>query len=296
MANIAVVGLGNMGAPMAAHLVQAQHDVSGYDPSTEASERARSHGVRIASDVTDAVGRAEIVLTMLPDGGVVEEVLTGSRGVLAALPSGGLVIDSSTIDVGTARRMHGAAAAAGHRYLDAPVSGGMTGAQAGTLTFMVGGDPGVLAEAEPALLAMGARAVHAGGPGAGAAAKIVNNMLLGISLTGVCEAFTLADRLGLDAAVFYDIATTSTGDCWALRNWTPVPDLVASAPASNDFRPGFSTDLMLKDLRLACEAADSVGAPLDTARTVRALFTDHAERGAGPRDCSSLIELVGQER
>lgn len=296
MANVAVIGLGNMGGPMAARLVQADHNVTGYDQSADAAENARSVGVEISPDIAAAVADADVVVTMLPSGVVVDAVLTGAGGVLEHLPPGRLVIDSSTIDVHTSRQMHTAVADAGHRFLDAPVSGGMTGAQAGTLTFMVGGEESVVEEARPLLSAMGSRVVHAGRAGAGAAAKIVNNMLLGISLAGVCEAFTLADELGLAADVFYDIASTSSGDCWALRTWTPVPGIVPGTPSENGWTPGFSTALMLKDLNLARTAASAHGVKLEAAGTVSDLFERHAQAGYADLDCSSLIELAREER
>lgn len=295
MVRIAVIGLGNMGAPMATNLVQDGHTVTGYDPAW--SDPAQTFGnVERAASVAVAVREAEVVLTMLPDGGTVERVLTGTDGVLAGLPRGGLVIDSSTIGVESSRRMHDAARDAGHSFVDAPVSGGMTGAEDGTLTFMVGGDATTVERSRAILLAMGARVVHAGGPGAGSAAKIVNNMLLGISLAGVCEAFVLAERLGLDPGTFFDIAATSSGDCWALRTWTPVAGIVAGTPSSADWTPGFSTALMVKDLQLANSAALATDARLEMADTAGRLFADHAESGYTERDCSSLIESVGSRR
>ncbi|HIT77153.1 MAG TPA: 3-hydroxyisobutyrate dehydrogenase [Candidatus Avipropionibacterium avicola] len=295
MARIAVIGLGNMGAPMAANLAQDGHAVTGYDPAW--NDPAQPVGkVQQATSAVAAVSDAEVVLTMLPDGETVADVLTGSAGVFAHLPRGGLVIDSSTIDVESSRRMHAAAGQAGHAFADAPVSGGMTGAEAGTLTFMVGAETATVDRCRGILLAMGARVVHAGGPGAGSAAKIVNNMLLGISLAGVCEAFVLAERLGLDPGTFFDIATTSSGDCWALRTWTPVAGIVAGAPSSNDWTPGFSTALMLKDLQLANAAAQIDSAPLEMASTAGRLFSSHADSGYSDRDCSSLIESIGGRR
>lgn len=296
MSKVAFVGLGNMGGPMAAHLITAGHAVIGFDQSQESMARAALHGVATSASLREAVAGAEVVITMLPHGSAVEDVLTGPDGVFAHLPSPRLVIDSSTIDAATSRRLHLAAEEAGHTFLDAPVSGGMTGAENATLTFMVGGDAARVQEARPLLEAMGSRVVHAGPAGAGSAAKIANNMLLGISLAGVCEAFVLAERMGLDASTFFDIATTSSGDCWALRTWTPVAGIVDSAPSSNDWAPGFSSQLMLKDLRLAAEAASEENVHLEIADRVLTMYEQHVENGKGDLDCSSLIDLVQEVR
>lgn len=292
MTTVLVIGLGNMGGPMAANLVKAGHRVLGVDRSPPALQAAADAGVTPVDSVAAAAPQAEVVLTMLPNGSVVESVLTGDGGVFAHLPAGSLVVDSSTIDVPTAQRLHAAAASSGHRYLDGPVSGGVTGAQQATLTFMVGGAAEVVAQARPVLEAMGQRVVHAGGPGLGAAAKIVNNMLLGISLVGVCEAFVLAERLGLEHQTFYDIASTSSGNCWALRTWTPVPGVVEGAPSNNDWKPGFATTLMLKDLRLATGAATDTSSDLEMAAMAAAIFERFAADGNGDLDCTAVIELV----
>ena len=292
MATVAVVGLGNMGGPMAANLVAAGNRVQGFDLSPEAAAAARDAGVEVRDDLASAVAGADVVVTMLPNGQVVEKVLTGPEGVLAALGQGALVLDCSTIDVPTAQRLHETVSGAGQSYLDAPVSGGVSGARAATLTFMVGGDADVVERARPVLEAMGRRIVHCGGPGMGEAAKIANNMLLGISLAGVCEAFVLAERLGLDPKTFYDVASTSSGDCWALRTWTPVPGINESSPASNDWKPGFATALMLKDLRLATSAAEDVKAELEMAGTARDLWDSFAADGYADLDCSAIIERI----
>lgn len=290
MAKIAVIGLGNMGGAMAANLVDAGHNVAGYDQAAGAVKSAKANGVSTVGSLESALMGAEFVITMLPDSAAVRSVLLGPEGVFASLSKGAVVIDSSTVDVRTARDLHLAAIRAGHSFVDAPVSGGMTGARGASLTFMVGGEAEIVDLVTPVLMHMGARVVHAGGAGAGAAAKIVNNMLLGISLGGVCEAFVLSERLGLDQDVFYDIASTSSGDCWALRTWTPVPGIVDAAPSSHGWTPGFSTDLMLKDLRLANEAAQEVESKLEMAATILNLFERHHDAGFGGKDCSSLIE------
>ena len=292
MSTVTVIGLGNMGGPMAANLMKAGYRVKGVDPSPQAAGQAQGAGVSIAGSVAEGVADAHVVITMLPNGAVVAKVLTGDDGVFAHLPTGALVADCSTIDVPTARRMHAAAGESGHRYVDAPVSGGATGAQDATLTFMVGGDADAVEQARPVLEAMGQRVFHAGGPGLGAAAKIANNMLLGISLAGVCEAFVLAERLGLDPKTFYDIASTSSGNCWALRTWTPVPGIVEGTPSNNNWKPGFATNLMLKDMRLATGAGEDTSTQLDMASTAAGLFERFAAEGNGDLDCTAVIELI----
>lgn len=296
MSKVAFVGLGNMGGPMAAHLVAAGHSVTGFDRSQEVADRAVEDGVHRSESIADAVSEADIVITMLPNGAVVKDVLTGPDGVFANLPDARLVIDSSTIDATTSRSLHLAARSTGHRFLDAPVSGGMSGAENRSLTFMAGGEAEVVDEARPLLEAMGARAVHAGPAGSGSAAKIVNNMLLGVSLAGVCEAFVLAEQMELDPATFFDIATTSSGDCWALRTWTPVAGIVDGSPSGNNWTPGFASRLMLKDLRLATDAASGAGIHLEMADRVRELFEKHVADGMGELDCSSLIDQVREAR
>ena len=252
---IAFIGLGNMGLPMAANLVKAGHQLRGFDVVPAANEAAAKFGIEIAPNAQAAVQAADIVISMLPNGGLVLE-LYGS-GILAAAPPGALFIDSSTIDVASARAAHALAEAAGRSSLDAPVSGGVGGAAAGTLTFMAGGEPGAFARAEPVLQHMGKKIVHCGGAGAGQAAKICNNLILGISMVAVGEAFVLAEKLGLSHQALYDVASTSSGQCWALTSYCPVPGPVPASPANNGYKPGFAAALMLKDLKLAREAAAS---------------------------------------
>ena len=291
--NIAFIGLGNMGLPMAANLLAAGHDVSGFDMNPAACQ---AHGGRVATSVADAVAGADIVITMLPAGRHVRAVMT--EAVLPALAGkNALLIDCSTIDVDTAREVSTAAAAAGMEFLDAPVSGGVAGAAAARLTFMVGGSEAAVARAMPALRAMGANIVHAGGPGAGQAAKICNNMILGISMIGVAEAFVLADRLGLDRQKLYDISSSSSCSCWALTLNCPVPGPVPAAASNRDYTPGFAAALMLKDLGLSQQAAASVGAATPMGAHAARLYAQVVEAGEGARDFSVVFPwLAAQTR
>ena len=290
MATIAFIGLGNMGGPMAANLVKAGHHVSGYDLSAAVCETARLAGLAIAASGAEAAADAEIVITMLPAGQHLVDAYEG--GLVAAAPRGALFIDSSTVDVASARRAHEIATAAGMMAVDAPVSGGVGGAVAGTLTFMAGGDPAALERARPILDAMGKRVVACGGPGAGQAAKLCNNMILGISMIGISEAFVLAEKLGLDHQALYDVASTSSGQCWALVNHCPVPGPVPTSAANHGYKPGFATALMLKDLTLARDAAESVGADTALGHHAQEIFAAFAAGGGGARDYSAIIEAV----
>ena len=226
MADIAFIGLGNMGGPMARNLVKAGHGVVGFDVAAAALEAAKADGVEPAESAAEAAGRAPTVITMLPAGDHVREVYSGQAGVIAAAAAGSLLIDCSTIDVASARELHAAAGAAGHETLDAPVSGGVAGAAAATLTFMAGGSEAAMARARPALESMGRTVVHAGGPGNGQAAKLCNNMILGITMIALCEGFNLGEKLGLEAQTLFDISSKATSSCWAMLNHLPVPGIV----------------------------------------------------------------------
>lgn len=294
MAKIAFIGLGNMGLPMAQNLAKAGHEVTGFDLAPAALEALQGAGGKSAASATEAAKGAEIVVTMLPMGKHVTDVLTGDQGVFSVLAPGSLVIDCSTIDVTTARAVHEAAKARGLQMLDAPVSGGTVGAQAGTLTFMVGGSDAAFAAAQPALTAMGKNVVHAGGPGTGQAAKLCNNMMLGVQMISVCEGFALADRLGLDRQKLFDIASKSSGSCWSLTTNCPVPGPVPNSPANRGYQGGFMTDLMLKDMKLAQEAALNADAPTPLATLATALYGMSASRGQGKKDFSSIIELLSK--
>ncbi|MEU6699248.1 3-hydroxyisobutyrate dehydrogenase [Pseudonocardia sp. NPDC046786] len=286
MSRIAVVGLGNMGGPMAANLVAAGHAVTGYDPVPAARETAAGTGVEVAGSGPDAVTGAEVVITMLPSGRHVTDVYAE---LLPAAPAGALFVDCSTIDVGSSRAAHAAAAAAGHRSVDAPVSGGVVGAEAGTLTFMAGGEPGALAAAEPVLAVLGKRTVHCGDPGAGQVAKMCNNMVLGASMIAVAEAFVLAERLGLEPQALFDVVSTSSGQCWAVSTNCPVPGPVPASPANRDFTGGFAAQLMLKDLRLAQDAAAEAGIELAMGRRATERYTEFTDRDDRVQDFSAII-------
>lgn len=289
MATIGFIGLGNMGAPMAANLVKAGHSVRGFDLN-EAGPRALAEaGGTACGDAHDALDGADIVLTMLPAGKHVRAVLAQ---VFDAARPGALLIDSSTIDVATAREMAQAAEARGFALLDAPVSGGTSGASAGTLTFMVGGTPEAFARAEPVLKQMGRNIVHAGGPGAGQAAKVCNNLILGISMLGVSEAFALAEKLGLPAQALFDISSTSSGQCWALTGYCPVPGPVPGSPANRDYAPGFAVELMLKDLSLAADAAADSGASTVLGGAARDAYRRLVEQGLGHKDFSVAAKAL----
>src|SRR5690348_11730050 len=258
MAKIAFIGLGNMGGPMAVNLCKAQHQVLAFDLSDAAVSAAVEKGAHKARSAAEAVKEAEIVVTMLPAGKHVREVY--EKDVLPNAKKGTLLIDCSTIDVESARHVAALAQKGGHEMIDAPVSGGVGGATAGTLTFMVGGPEASFAKARPILEKMGKNIVHAGGSGNGQAAKICNNMILGVSMIAVSEGFMLAKRLGLDAQKLFDVASTASGQCWSLTNYCPVPGPVPTSPANRDYQAGFTAAMMLKDLLLAQQAASAASA------------------------------------
>jgi len=286
MAGIGFIGLGNMGGPMAANLVRAGHAVRGFDLNEQALASFVAGGGAKAGSVAEAADGADVVITMLPAGRHVREVLTAADGVLARARAGTLLIDCSTIDVATARDMAGEAEARGFAMLDAPVSGGVSGAAAGTLTFMVGGTEAAFQQAQPLLSAMGKAVVLAGGAGSGQAAKVCNNLILGISMLAVSEAFALADKLGLSAQALFDISRVSSGQCWALTSYCPVPGPVPASPANRDYQAGFAAALMLKDLTLATDAAAATGAAGVLGEHARAAYARLAELGMGDKDFS----------
>ncbi len=292
MATIGFIGLGNMGAPMAANLVKAGHQVTAYDIVPAPVEALAAKGGRRAASAAEAVASGDIVITMLPAGPQVREVYLGNGGILGRARKDALLIDCSTIDVETARAVAGAAAEAGFDMLDAPVSGGTAGAAAASLTIMVGGTPAAFARAEPILAAMGRTIVHAGPAGSGQAVKICNNMMLAISMIGVCEAFTLADKLGLTAQTLFDVASKSSGQCWALTTYCPVPGPVPSSPANRDYAAGFTAAMMLKDLRLAQQAAGATAAPTPMGAAAAALYQLFVDQGAGGLDFSAIYRFI----
>lgn len=293
MAIIGFIGLGNMGLPMAQRLKDAGHEVRCFDTSAAALRRAEQAGLQTRSSPAAAVDGASVVITMLPSGPHVLDVL-----VAAELPlhDGALVIDCSTIDVASCAAFHDALGKRGLATLDAPVSGGVAGAAAGTLTFMVGGTQAAFERARDLLSAMGKTIVHAGAAGAGQAAKICNNMLAGISMLAVSEAFALARRLGLDSRKFFEIASRSSGQCWALTSYAPEPGLVPTAPSNRAYEGGFASELMLKDLRLAQQAAISGSSPTPLGAAAAALYAVHCANGRGRLDFSSIILLLDPSR
>ncbi|MFB7530825.1 3-hydroxyisobutyrate dehydrogenase [Streptomyces sp. NPDC056178] len=286
---VAFIGLGHMGGPMAGNLVKAGHHVLGHDLVPAAVETATGTGVGPASSAARAVAEAEVVISMLPAG---RHVLGLYDDILAAARPGTLFVDCSTIDVADARMAHERAAAAGMRCLDAPVSGGVFGAEAATLTFMAGGGENEFTEARPLLEVMGKKAVHCGGPGAGQAAKICNNMILGISMIAVSEAFVLGESLGLSHQALYDVASTASGQCWALSVNCPVPGPVPASPANCDYRPGFAASLMAKDLGLAANAARAGGVRAELGLRAAELYAAYAEQVGAAEDFSGIVRTI----
>lgn len=292
MAKIGFIGLGNMGLPMALNLVKAGHEVSGFDLFPKGVEALKAGGGKAAGDIHALAAGSDIVVTMLPAGKDVRAVYLGENGLIADARPGTLFIDSSTIDVESARTVAVEAEAREMLMLDAPVSGGVGGAQAGTLTFMVGGSDIAFKKAETILNTMGKTVVHAGAAGAGQAAKICNNMILGISMIGVSEAFVLAEKLGLDKQKLFDIASKSSGQCWSLTTYCPVPGPVPGSPANRDYQAGFTAAMMLKDLRLAQDAARASGATTPLGAEAASLYGLYVGQGEGARDFSGIVKFL----
>lgn len=289
MTTIAFIGLGNMGNPMAANLVKAGHKVTGFDLVEANLDTAKANGAAVAASAREAISGAEVVITMLPAG---KHVVAVYEDIVPAAARGTLFIDSSTIDVDSARKAHKIAADAGMLSVDAPVSGGVGGAEAGTLTFMAGGSADAFAKAAPVLKPMAGKVVNCGDAGAGQAAKICNNMILGISMIGVGEAFVLAEKLGLSHQALYDVASTSSGQCWSLTTYCPVPGPVPNSPANRDYKPGFAAALMLKDLKLAQEAAQNAGAVTPLGAEATQLYALFNQMGEGGTDFSGIINFL----
>ena len=287
---IAFIGLGNMGGGMAANLVKAGHAVNAFDLSAEALARAQDNGCATFTSVREAVAGMDAVVSMLPNGKIVASVF--ETDVLGQAPEGAILLDCSTIDVGTARQVTADAVAAGYDMVDAPVSGGIAAANNGTLTFMVGGADTAFARAEPILSAMGKAVIHAGASGAGQAAKICNNMLLGASMIATCETFAMAEKLGLDLQTFYDISSKASGQNWSMTSYCPVPGVGPVSPADNDYQGGFATALMLKDLKLAMEAANSVSANVPMGARAAELYENFDATGKGGLDFSAIIQSL----
>ena len=287
---VAFVGLGNMGGGMAANLVKAGHDVNAFDLSPEALTRSRDNGCAVFTSVREAVVGVDAVVSMLPNGKIVASVF--ENDILGHAPTGTILLDCSTIDVGTARSVTADAVAAGYDMVDAPVSGGIAAANGGTLTFMVGGTDAAFARAEPILVAMGKAVIHAGASGAGQAAKICNNMLLGASMIATCETFAMAEKLGLDLQTFYDISSKASGQNWSMTSYCPVPGVGPTTPADNDYQGGFATALMLKDLKLAMEAASLAGADVPMGARAAELYAQFDAAGNGGLDFSAIIQTL----
>ena len=289
MANIAFIGLGNMGGPMAANLVKGGHKVTAFDLVEASRNQAKADGAAVAGSSVAAVQGADVVITMLPAG---RHVLSVWNEVIPSMTKGTLIIDCSTIDVESAKQAHALAATHGIASVDAPVSGGTGGARGATLTFMCGGDDKAFGAARPVLEKMGKKIVHCGGAGAGQAAKICNNMILGISMIAVGEAFALAEKLGLSHQALFDVASTSSGQCWALTSYCPVPGPVPTSPANNEYKPGFASVLMVKDLTLAQDAARAAGAATPLGKHAQEIYKAFDAAGHGGVDFSGIIQHV----
>ena len=292
MTKIAFIGLGNMGIGMAANLAKAGHQVMALDISKDAIARAEELGCVAAKNAQDAVKNADVVVTMLPAGAHVKLVYGGEDGVFNYARPDTLMIDCSTIDVASAREVIASAEHKGFAMIDAPVSGGVGGAKAGTLTFMCGGTGKAFERAKPFLKIMGKNIFHAGDAGNGQVAKIANNMLLGIHMIGTCEAFNLAEKLGLDAQTFYDISSTASGQNWSMTSYCPAPGPLPSAPSNNDYKAGFSAAMMLKDLRLAQDAASSSGAQTPLGAQSAAIYSQMEAAGKDGLDFSGVMKLI----
>lgn len=294
MATIGFIGIGNMGGPMVRNLVQAGHSVKAYDRSEDALNFAIQAGAEGADTAAMAATAVEFVVTMLPVGANVSDVYLRD-GVIEAASPGTVVIDSSTIDVATSQAVHESAAKAGLAMIDAPVSGGTMGAEAGTLTFMCGGDQATFAKAKAVLSGMGKNIVHCGGPGMGQATKICNNMVAGVATLAISEAFVMGENLGLDRQTLFDVLSTSTADSWVLRNMCPAPGPVPTAPSARDYQPGFAAALMLKDLRLSQAAAQMANTATPSGAAATAAYALHIANGNGGLDTSSIIKLIAGE-
>jgi 3-hydroxyisobutyrate dehydrogenase len=292
MAKIGFIGLGNMGLPMAQNLLKAHFQVEGLDMSVASLDKLKTAGGTAAANGKELAAHSDVIVTMLPSGKEVREVYLGANGIIDNAKAGALLIDSSTIDVDTARAVAKAAEGKGLKMVDAPVSGGVGGAQGGTLTFMVGGSDAAFAKAKPFLEAMGKTIVHAGGAGNGQAAKICNNMVLGVSMIAVSEAFVLAEKLGLDAQKLFDISSKSSGQCWSMTTYCPVPGPVPTSPANRDYAAGFTAAMMLKDLKLSQEAALSAGAHTPLGAQAGSIYQHFVDSGEQGRDFSGIIRFL----
>ena len=290
MARIAFIGLGHMGGGMAPNLAKAGHEVHAFDLVVEAVQHAASAGCKPAASIAEAVSDADVVITMLPAAQHVRTVFKNE--VAPNANSGTLLIDCSTIDVASAREVGEAMTDSGYAFLDAPVSGGIAAAAGGSLTFMVGGTDEQFERARPFLEPMAKAVIHAGALGAGQAAKICNNMILGATMVATCEAFVLARKLGLDLQTFFDISSKASGQSWSMTSYAPVPGVGPDTPADHDYEGGFATALMLKDLKLAADAARSVGAYTPMGAEAEELYQRFVDRGGGGKDFSGIIKMI----
>lgn len=296
MAKIGFVGLGHMGLPMAINLVKVGHQVTGYDLQQSALEQFSERGGLVAHNLQDTSKDQDILITMLQTGQQVLHVCLGVDGLFNKAREGALFIDCSTIDVKTSREVHQLAKESHLLVVDAPVSGGVAGAAAATLTFMVGGDTEAFNAAQPILSFMGQKIIHTGDAGSGQAAKICNNMILGISMVAISEAFTLAEQLGLSANKLFEVVNNSSGQCWALSKYVPVPGILESVPANNDYKPGFAAAMMLKDLTLSQGTASSVNVQTPLGAKTTELYQHFIEQGQGDADFSAIIKLIAQNK
>ncbi|GAA1800613.1 NAD(P)-dependent oxidoreductase [Agromyces neolithicus] len=295
MAAIAWIGLGHMGAPMAGHLVAAGHEVRGVDPVPEARAAAAEQGVQVVDTIAEAVDGADAVFTSLPRNEHVREVYGGDAGIWATTPAAALLLDTSTVDVATSRFCHETSAARGFAFVDAPISGGIAGAAAGSLTFMLGGEADAVRRAVPLVEPMAGHVFELGGPTMGIAAKLANNLMLFVSLVGLAEGSQLAEQLGLDAATFFEVASVSSGESWPLRTWYPVPGVVTTSPANRNFDATFSTVLAEKDLSFALAAGDGAGLHLPGAHLALDQFERLIDEGFGGKDCSLIVKYASAD-
>jgi 3-hydroxyisobutyrate dehydrogenase len=294
MPSIGFIGVGHMGGPMARNLLKAGHQVTVFDPSAENAKAMTNAGAKQAASLVELAATNDIIVSMLPSGRELRVAYLDNDGVVAHAKAGALLIDCSTTDVDSARAVTDAAKKRGLHFLDSPVSGGVAGAEAGTLTFMAGGEQAAIDLARPILMAMGKNVVHTGASGSGQAAKICNNLILGISMIGVCEAFVLAEQLGLSADKLFEVSSTSSGQCWSLTSYCPVPGPVPNAPSNRGYQPGFAARMMLKDLRLANEAAEKHKQAIELGDLAKRLYERFVQEGSGDLDFSAIIHAIRQ--
>jgi 3-hydroxyisobutyrate dehydrogenase len=296
MPSIGFIGVGHMGGPMARNLLKAGHQVTVFDPNSENAKAMTAAGAKQVESLVQLSATNDIIVSMLPSGRELRVAFLDNDGVVAHAKAGALLIDCSTTDVDSARAVADAVKKRGLHFLDAPVSGGVAGAEAGTLTFMAGGDDAAVEAARPILLAMGKNVVHTGACGSGQAAKICNNLILGISMIGVCEAFVLAEQLGLSAEKLFAVSSTSSGQCWSLTSYCPVPGPVPNAPSNREYLPGFAAKMMLKDLRLATDAAEKHKQTIELGDLAKRLYERMVQDGRGDLDFSAIIQAIRQRQ